>query len=131
MHRFRYHRAAVPAAWLVIVLLVAWAAAVGNMIGFSHLLIVVAFGGTAALTLLGRSKGDIGAVVRSERDERQASLDVRARSVVAAVVFAVCAAQGARWYLNGHSQLAEPYLLVAAVSLIAYFGSLLVLSRRH
>jgi len=131
MHRFRYHRAAVPAAWLVIVLLVAWAAAVGNMIGFSHLLIVVAFGGTAALTLLGRSKGDIGAVVRSERDERQASLDVRARSVVAAVVFAVCAAQGARWYLNGHSQLAQPYLVLAAISLISYFGSLVVLSRRH
>ena len=131
MHRFRYHRAAVPAAWLVIVLLVAWAAAVGNMIGFSHLLIVVALGGTAALTLLGRSKGDIGAVVRSERDERQASLDVRARSVVAAVVFAVCAAQGARWYLNGHSQLAQPYLVLAAISLISYFGSLVVLSRRH
>src|ERR1700686_2856088 len=131
MHRLRYHRAAVPAAWLVTVLLLAWAAEVGNMVGFSHVLIVVAFGGTAALSLLGRSNGDIGAVVRGEGDERQASLDVRARSVVAAVVFAVCAVQGARWYLNGHSQLAQPYLVIAAISVIAYFGSLLVLSSRH
>jgi hypothetical protein len=80
---------------------------------------------------LGRSNDDIGAVVRAERDERQVSIDVRARSRAGAVVFAVCAMQGTRWYLNGHSQLAEPYLLIAAIAVIAYLGSLLLFSRRQ
>jgi hypothetical protein len=131
MRRLRYHRLVVPVAWLAVVLIVAWAAAQGDMVGFSHLLILIALGGAAVLALLGRSRGDIGAVVRAQRDERQVSLDVRARSVVAAAVFVVCAVQGARWYLNGHSQLAQPYLLLGAVAVIAYFGSLVVLSRRH
>jgi hypothetical protein len=131
MQRLRYHRVAVPVAWLVTVLIVAWAAAVGNMMGLSHLLMVIALGGAAILSLLGRSNGDIGAVVRAERDERQVSIDVRARSRAGAVVFAVCAMQGTRWYLNGHSQLAEPYLLIAAIAVIAYLGSLLLFSRRQ
>jgi hypothetical protein len=131
MRRLRVQQFVVPAVWLVVVLVVAWAAAVGGMVGFSHVLILIALGGAVVLAVLGRSRSDVGAVVRVERDERQVSLDVRARSVVAAVVFVVCAVQGSRWYLNGHSQLAQPYLLISAIAVVAYFGSLLVLSRRH
>jgi hypothetical protein len=121
-------RLVLPTAWFVVGCALAGAAYAGNMVGVSHALEIGTVVGAAVIVVVGRGSTDLGAVLRAERDERQSLLDVRARGVAALVVFVVCAAQTGRWYANGHSQLAQPYLVVCIVEAIAYIASLLWLS---
>jgi hypothetical protein len=124
-------RLLLPAAWLVLVSALAFAAYAGNMVGLSHGLEIAAIVGAAAIVWVARSGSDLGAVLRAQQDERQSFLDVRARGIAALMVFVVCAAQTARWYSNGHSQLGQPYLIVCIIEVIAYVVSLLWLTFRQ
>jgi hypothetical protein len=131
MTKRSFVRLLLPAAWLVLGCALALAAYAGNMAGLSHGLEIAAIVGAAAIVLVGRGGSDFGAVLRAERDERQSFLDVRARGIAAVMVFVVCAAQAARWYSNGHSQLGQPYLIVCIIEVIAYVVSLLWLTFRQ
>ncbi|HTD49851.1 MAG TPA: hypothetical protein VK771_04585 [Acidimicrobiia bacterium] len=131
MTRHTRVRLLLPAGWLVLGCALVLAAYAGNMVGLSHGLALVTVVGGMAIVLVGRTGSDLGAVLRADRDERQRSLDVRARGIAALTVFVVCAALAARWYSNGHSQLGQPYLLVCIIEVLAYLISLLSLTFRQ
>ena len=131
MTRHTVVRLLLPAAWLVLGCALALAAYAGNMVGLSHGLALITIGGAVTIVLVGRTGSDLAAVLRADRDERQSSLDVRARGIAALTVFVVCAAQAGRWYSNGHGQLGQPYLIVCLIDVLAYLISLLSLTFRQ
>jgi hypothetical protein len=72
--------------------------------------------------------GDVGAVLSTERDERQIQLDIRARAVTSVVLFAVCGVVAGREFLQGGQ--AQPYFELCILALATYLTTLLWLKRR-
>jgi hypothetical protein len=87
--------------------------------GAIALAVMVAF--SAGLVLLGRRSETVDGLF-SRRDERIASMDLRATAVTAVVMILVCLAGFVIEVARGHS--GQPYDLIAAVGGIAYIGAL-------
>jgi hypothetical protein len=67
-------------------------------------------------------------VLSTDRDERQAQLDLRARAVTAVVLFAVCGVIAAREFLQGGR--AQPYFDLCLLAIGTYLTALFWLKRR-
>ena len=126
------NRLLVPGLWLMLLGLLALAAATdrGRAVGLSHGLLLAAVAGAVLLLIIGRSKSDLAAVARSDRDERQTLVDLRARSIAAIVLLGLCGFQAAHMFWTGHPRLGQPYLIMAIIGVSTYLISLVGLARR-
>jgi uncharacterized membrane protein len=110
-----------PATGVVVGLLYLIGFSIGGqpVLGMVALAVMVVF--SAGLVLLGRRSETVHGLL-SRRDERIASMDLRATAVTAVVMILVCLAGFVIQVARGHS--GRPYDLIAAVGGVAYIGSL-------
>jgi hypothetical protein len=87
--------------------------------GVVALAVMVAF--SAGLVLLGRRSETVDGLL-GRRDERIASMDLRATAVTAVVMIGVCLAGFVIEVARGHS--GQPYDFIAAAGGVTYIGSL-------
>jgi hypothetical protein len=94
-------------------------------LGASALGVMVVF--SVGLVVAGRRSETVDGLL-SRRDERIASMDLRATGVTAVVMIAVCLAGFIIEVARGHS--GQPYDYIAAIGGVAYIGSLVFFSLR-
>ena len=100
----------------------------GGVVGAAQGIALGAVVGAVVVYVLSGREGDVGAVLSTDRDERQAQLDIRARAVTAVVVFAVCGVIAAREFLQGDR--AQPYFDLCLLAIATYLTALFWLKRR-
>ena len=110
-----------PVTGVVIGLLYLIAFSIGGqpVPGVVALAVMVAF--SAGLVLLGRRSETVDGLL-SRRDERIASMDLRATAVTDVVMILACLAGFVIQVARGHS--GQPYDLLAAIGGVTYIGSL-------
>jgi hypothetical protein len=122
-------RAAVPIGVMVIGTGLAAAAFAGGVQGAATGILLATVLSATAIWILGGTGSDLAAILRSDPDERQAQIRVRAGAVTAVVLFISCAAMAGRSFAQG--ERAQPYLDLCIVAALAYGASILWLRHRR
>jgi hypothetical protein len=125
----RRRRAALPIGVMVIGTGLAAAAFAGGVQGAATGILLATILSAAAIWILGGTGGDLAAILRSDPDERQALIRLRAGGVAAVVLFVICAAMAGRTFAQGES--AQPYLDLCIVAALTYGASILWLKHRR
>jgi hypothetical protein len=100
----------------------------GGVVGAAQGIALATVLGAAAVLASSRRGGDVGAVLSTRRDERQAALDLRARAITAVVLFTVCGVVSARKFLQGGDP--QPYFELFVLVLASYLTAVFWLKRR-
>jgi hypothetical protein len=125
----RRRRAAVPTGVMVIGTGLAAAAFAGGVPGAATGILLATILSAAAIWILGGTGGDLAAILRSDPDERQAQIRMRAGAVTAVALFIICAALAGRTFAQGERP--QPYLNLCIVAALTYGASILWLKHRR
>jgi hypothetical protein len=124
----RYRWALVPATLLVGGSLVSLLALAGGFVGRAHAIFLVTVAASGGAYLVSRGGGDIAAIVRSDRDERQTLIGLRAAAIAGLIAALTCLGLAGRELLRRESPLV--YLNVAILYLVAFVVSLVWIKRK-
>ncbi len=124
----RHRRFYVPVALLVGGFALSICLFLGGVVGAAQGIALTSVVGALVIYALSGRSGDVGAVLGSDRDERQAQLDIRARAITAVVLFAVCGLLAAHEFLQGGR--GQPYFDLCILAGVTYLGALVWLKRR-
>jgi hypothetical protein len=122
-------RVAVPIGVIVIGTGLATTAFAGGVPGAATGILLTTILSSAAIWIVGGTSGDLAAILRSDPDERQAQIKMRAGVITAIVLFIASAAMAARLFTQGEG--AQPYLDLCIIAVIIYGASILWLKHRH
>jgi hypothetical protein len=125
----RRRRAALPIGVMVIGTGLAAAGFAGGVQGAATGILLATILSAAAIWILGGTGGDLAAILRSDPDERQALIRLRAGGVAAVALFVMCAAMAGRTFAQGESP--QPYLDLCIVAALTYGASILWLKHRR